>query len=381
MTVLVVSVAFPVNASADNIITIVDLTAQETLALYGSTISAVYYTSDNTWAQCTYSYVGTVTQPTIEDYDLRGGYPAGFSSWSDYMTNAVQNRTYLAYVCSDSDALPTNNSNAQLILTQSVDISGISYYRQNFLFGRWNVSPYNAIDAQYCASTVSYSPTPIISYYAGGWDYYAYGDIQVSQWVDDVGFYPRNPVRYQLIDVYLQNLVDGVEQEFSISEQSIHLGRSASYALPPAYDTDDKYYVILVQCPRVTDSYIIPQPETTAPNYSGQLSDIYDGIGANTTLLQAILAKLDLIYQQMQNSGLPSPTLTPAQTIPPTLQQYYTGIASGAPSVSAVNSAIGGASDFIPLGAILSSSGLGSLLGVLAGLCCAGWVLTRGRSG
>lgn len=174
----------------------------------------------------------------------------------------------------------------------------------------------------------------------------------------------------------MQNIIDGVEQTFSVSGQELHYGYSFAYSIPPNYDTTDRYYILLVQCPRVTDGYVIPQPETTSPDYSGQLSDIQTGIDANTTLLQQILAKLDLIYQKMQ--GELNPSLDSAQTIPHDLQQYYSGIASGAPSASAINNYSGGAS-LIPFSSILSASGLGGLFGLLVGIACAGWVLTRGR--
>lgn len=366
---------FPVNVNAD-VISTVDLTPEETLALYGVSIPAVYKSGD-TWHNCTFSY-GGIVYPNAEYWDFRGSYPTGYTSWGAYVTNAINSRTYLAYICSFDDAQPDGASEFQFVLSPSLDISGISYYRQNFLFTQRLTYPYNSASNVFASNTVSYSATPVVSPFVGGWDGYCYGYIEFDAWYETS--LSNRDIQYQVIDCYLQNIVDGVEQSFSVSAQELHYGYSFPWSIAPDYDTTDRYYILLVQCPRVTDGYIIPQPETTSPDYSGQLSDIYEGIGANTTLLQAILAKLDLIYQQMQNSGLPSPTLTPAQTIPHDLQQYYSGIASGAPSASAINEYSGGAA-LIPFSSILSASGLGGLFGLLVGIACAGWVLTRGRGG
>lgn len=119
---------FPADA---DVITTVDLTPEETLALYGVSIPAVYKSGD-TWHNCTFSYGGVVYPDSIW-YDFRGSYPAGYSSWSDYATNAIDNRTYLAYICSFNDASPDGASEFQFVLSPSLDISGIAYYRQNFL--------------------------------------------------------------------------------------------------------------------------------------------------------------------------------------------------------------------------------------------------------
>lgn len=131
----------------------------------------------------------------------------------------------------------------------------------------------------------------------------------------------------------------------------------------------------------MTEGYIVPAESTTAPTVEESLGYLVDGQTAINGNLALILNKLDAIFEGMSGIQMPDPDEPAAETIPTDLQPLYSGIATGAPSASAVNGAIGGASDFIPFNSILSSSGLGSLLGVLAGLCCAGWVLTRGRSG
>ena len=370
------------SVSAD-IVPAVTLTPEQTLALYGTSLPAVYRSGD-TWRECTFEFYSfglwdSENLMPVTDYDFRGGQPDGFSSWADYVSY-TRSVPRLYYVCNYNDAPYSNPSTDEIKfqITPSLDISGILYYRQNIMMGRGSYSN-NWIPYNYCNTSVSYSATPITSY-AKGWSNNAAGYIQ-SFYVGSGSQSNQNTTfKYNLIDIYLENLVDGVQETFSVSGQSLTYSRCGTAILPTA-SVDETYYVLSIQCPTVSDGYIVPQPPETTPDYSGQLDSISGGISANGTLLQQILAKLDLIYQRMQSNGLPNPSLTPAQTMPRDLQQYYTGIATGAPSVSAVNGAIGGASDFIPFGSVLSSSGLGSLLGVLAGLCCAGWVLTRGRTG
>ena len=376
---LTVSVGLSVSA---DIVPAVTLTPEQTLALYGTSLPAVYRSGD-TWRECTFEFHSfglwdSDNQMPVTDWDFRGAQPSGFASWSDYISY-TRTVPRLYYVCSYSDAPYSSPTEDQIKfqISPTLDISGILYYRQNFMMGKYSSA--NRINNTFCNTAVSYSASPVTSY-GKGWDNYAAGYIQSfyvgsgSQSNLNTGF------RYSLIDVYLENVVDGEQQEFSVSGQSLSYSRCGTAIIPNGAQ-DEVYYVLSIQCPTVSDGYIVPQPPETTPDYSGQLDSISGGISANGTLLQQILAKLDLIYQRMQSNGLPNPSLTPAQTMPRDLQQYYTGVATGAPSVSAVNGAIGGASDFIPFSSVLSSSGLGSLLGVLAGLCCAGWVLTRGRTG
>lgn len=314
----------------------------------------------------------------VTDYDLRGGQPSGYTSWSDFVDNNLKTIPRLYYVCNSADANYSSpaEDELKLVLSPSIDISGISYYRQNFLFTKYSSA--NWLSDVYCASTVSYSASPIITY-PNGWSNREAGYIE-SSFVGTWDYTTENSsLRWNLIDLYLDHVENGLQTEFSVSTQELHYGRSGIAFLPP--DLNNTYYILSVQCPTVTEGYIVPEVTTTAPTMEESLSQLVGGQSEINGNLALILNKLDAIFEGMGGLSMPDPDEPTAETIPTDLQPLYSGIVTGAPSASAVNSAIGGASDFVPFGAILSSSGLGSLLGVLAGLCCAGWVLTRGRSG
>lgn len=373
------SAAFSVECFAYTSSVSVTLTPQQTLALYGQTIPAQYKDGDS-WKNCTFSFYAfgnfssQVAMP-LTDYDLRGGQPSGFASWQDYIDNNIKVTPRLYYVCSTADANYTSptEDELKLVLSPSIDISGISYYRQNFMFTKYSSANWRG--DVYCASTVSYSASPIITY-PNGWDNRETGYIE-SSFVGTWDYTSENSsLRWNLIDLYLDHLENGLQTEFSVSTQELHYGRSGVAYLPP--DVVTTYYILSVQCPTVTEGYIVPEVTTTAPTVEETLSQLVGGQSEINGNLALILNKLDAIFEGMSGLSMPDPDTPEAQTIPVDLQQFYSGIATGAPSASAINDYSGGAS-LIPFSAILSASGLGGLFGLLVGIACAGWVLTRGR--
>lgn len=390
---------FPVDA--DSIVTYTDLTPEQTLALYGNTISGSYWTGSD-YEACSFTYCYTL-QSTESN-------PILFSSrgFDDAEKTYMSERKYLVYKMDGSslindDIIVSDKNRITLQLRPSISISGITYFRQflGFAFdqnqgmnnspiveGSNTIAPY---DYNYISSLCTYSPTPVVTHYKRHYysSYYRLAYIRFDIGYDVLGQTPpdvEDPDLHpncSVFDVYLQNLVDGQEQTFDFTGQELSFSGAKSVGWTSTLNnitSRDRDYLVYLSCPRVTDGYVLPEIETTAPNYSEQLDDISSGIGANTSLLQQILAKLDLIYQKMQQETGYNPSLTPASTIPRDLQQYYSGVASGAPSASAINDYTGGAS-IIPFSSILSASGLGGLFGVLVAVACAGWVLTRGRGG
>lgn len=385
MTALGGFVAFPVDA---DILTVVDLTKQQTLALYGTTIQGSYYTGSE-WRSCEFEYFGS----SAEQYgsDAENGYITNILAYdhtgftSDGVNSLLRNNEFLFYRCPLPTPAPAGQqSSLQFDLDFSVPISGIAYFRQIVALGIMN-PPYRDIDYPYpedfyITNSVSYSPTPISC--TGALNNYrvqSYFQTYIQSITSPAPYHYAES--FVFADVYLQDLDPdtGQERTFDISSQNFICSHGVQITLQTIPNSEDyfNYYVIAISTPRVTDGYVLPDV-TTDIDYTQQLDDIIAGQSANTTLLQQILAKLDLIYQKMQG-GL-NPSLTPAQTIPHDLRQYYTNIVTGAPSASKINEYAGGAA-LIPFSSILSASGLGGLFGLLVGIACAGWVLTRGRGG
>lgn len=381
-----VSAAFP--AAAD-ITDIVQLSVAQTVALYGDQITAQYYTTNNAWADCTFTYLGSTSGRVITE-GAENLQTAGYASAN---IDLLFGSDWLWYGVPET-AIPNlyqNNVSFQFRLTPSINIEGIAYFRQIIATVRSETfgTGYDPWRSEYRVNSyVSYSPTSIVTYGRAL-------DMSTTDTAANVYFtpYPLNiydnetvytsAAKCAFCDVTLQDIDSSTGQENTFDYTGVLLRPTRCTSRIVNFTGDGasqgSYYLMAISCPRVTDGYVLPDVPTTAPDYSGQLDSIITQGAANNTLLQQILAKLDLIYQRMQQQGY-NPTLTPAATIPRDLQQYYTGIATAAPSASAINAAAGGGA-LVPFSDILTASGLGQVFGLLVGLCCAGWVLTRGRSG
>lgn len=138
------------------------------------------------------------------------------------------------------------------------------------------------------------------------------------------------------------------------------------------------YVYLFVMCPILWGQITPPEPEPeTTPNYSRQLDDINGNVVEINTNLDAVLQKLDDIYNKMADLD---PTLSPITTLPrydfSASQSVLTTF-----SPSAFRQAVGGAQIVDNgLSDILGAAGLSYLLPLLAGLACVGWVLTKGRN-
>lgn len=298
------------TASADVVLSTVDLTPQQTLALYGTSIPAYYYTG-SVWKACTFTYYNNSLdydpvspyQTMVTDYDFRD-YPAGYASTTDYVNDCIKGMTHLYYVCYLDDVPGIyDNTDLQFSLTPTINISGIAYYRQNINVSRYTSNSTSKIPVTnklYVSTRFSYAPAPVVSYAMGASGYATY--------------YFRSPVghinlgsiascTFANIDIYGQHTDEnGNDEIFSVGEQTITINRSV-----PVVDNSDgngRYmYVLSISCPRVSDGYVMPDigggSGSGSPDYSGQISDINVNIGVTNTLLQQILAKLDLIYASL----------------------------------------------------------------------------------
>lgn len=385
------------SASAETLET-VKLTPEQTLALFGQTINAQYY-DGSAWSSCTFSYYGKSSDyvrdgwglPSDTTYNTYIGQAENTGMSTQEQDTLLRENTFLFYRLDPLDIAtsPDNTGHLQFSLDLALDVSGIKSYRQIFLFSKdRSGSPSLSSNSMYYYDTSmigqpSYASSPIVNRITPretqdnvnsrvmnyiSTPYALHSQVPVSDGETPLKYFTMGNLGYAKVD---QNT--GNYTVFSLDAIELNVNNVRPLVFGTSLQSAELGYVFALSTPIVTDGYVIPD----SGGGSGSSPDYTDILNQNNTLLQQILLKLNAIYDKMGYN----PDLTSAQTMPRDLQQYYSGVATGAPSVSAVNGAIGGASDFIPFSSVLSSSGLGSMLGVLAGLCCAGWVLTRGRTG
>lgn len=306
------------DVSAD-ITTYVDLTPEQTLALYGNQISGSYWTGLD-YEACTFNYLYTFT-PNQSNIYFEDGSGAFSSSIQSYM----RERKYLVYYMDStslvSDSVIQNDARVTLELHPSVSVSGITYFRQfiGYSIGQQQISSSYRFPAYYysynfISNYASFSPSPLTSNVYT----WSYDPARYAWWASPVPYnlFDDPPtelvnsdlfVDWSFFDCYLQNIVDGSETVFDLTDQTLnfsgikYVGYSQNVGNIPVRDYR---YLVILSCPRVTDGYELPEQPETTPNYSGQLDDISDSLTANTTLLQQILAKLDLIYAKMNSQGI-----------------------------------------------------------------------------
>lgn len=359
------------------------MTPEQTLALFGQNLTCTYKTQTGSSA-CTFTYRDVVDANSNWMWAYYGGAPA-------YYRDYVRATNFLEYVCPKSSISGSvSSSGAYVNAPFSVEIQGISLFHAPILCSGDQDSPGKVSPSSYPqnVSLIStYSPNePIISnFFSHSYSQYLYGRMDMLYIpYDGDTWIPEMDEKYCCAEVIANS--EAEETSFNVSGLELNFFfypvlRSLS---TPAEQAE--YYILLIGCPTLTEDYVAPSITTAPVDYSPILSDINSGVGdinininASNNKLDAILQKLDAIYARMAQN-MPNPSLSPAQTLSTDLQQYYSGIASGAPSASAINDYTGGAS-IIPFSSILSASGLGGLFGVLVGVACAGWVLTRGRGG
>lgn len=393
------SVALPTNA--DTYVEPYSFTPAQTLALYGDTIEGEYLNDSGTWENCTFQYFGTVRgftptpygyeSGTNANWDFRGAQPSGYTDWSDFMSKRFATSSssgFIVYRCAAANMHPDTvlpRNNVVLHLNPSIEIAGIKFFDQIFAMSKPAPQlPYTSaqidftppVNVDYLSTTITNRTIPAVSY-ARGWQMFdsvtrswgwfrtnylqndEYGSVQAVQ-----------PIYYNLIRTYIEVLQDGIQQPFNVNKQSLN------YSVPHAWSVTSggggTSYFLFVGCPIVTDGFVIPSTDTDLT-----LSEINANTDKIVTQLDIVIQKLNDIIAKMQTLN---PTLTPAQTLPRDLESIYSGINSGIPDSGALQDSARGMA-IVPFSDILSISGLGSTFGLLVGLCCAGWVLTRGRGG
>lgn len=359
------------------------LTMQETLALYGATLSAQYQDYSNNWHDVEFQFMDFLPSSDIsifsaDIHDASTGAPA-------YIRDYITSCDYLVYAVDPSSWMINQSDlrNVRITANFSIDIQDIDIFHQmllhSYIYQQATYTPYNFATA---TSTNAATPINFTSFY-----YTSSGNTRLESVRLAADLWAYNSTGNQgtadfAMNEIIVNTGTGGES-FSISAESMSF-------VAPQYVTIDgnSYFLILIGCPTITEGYYSPDiTTTTLPEYMPILSEMrlrldYINIDLEETneRLRLIQAQLQAIYNRMLEDGEISPDLVPAATIPRILDQYYSGIVSGAPSASGISAGASGAS-IVPLSDIISVSGMGSVFGLLVGLCCAGWVLTTGRKG
>lgn len=394
MTVLGASVALPTNAET---LQTVKLTPEQTLALFGQTLNAQYY-DGSAWSSCTFSYYGKSSDyvrdgwglPADTTYNTYIGQAENTGMSSQEQDTLLRENTFLFYRLDPLDIAtsPDNTGHLQFSLDLSLDVSGIKSYRQIFLFSKdRDGSPTLPANSMYYYDTAmigqpSYSSNPIVNRITPresadnsnsriinyiSTPYALHSQVPVSDGVSPLKYFTMGNLGYYKIDQTTGNYTI-----FSLDAIELDVNNVRPLIFGASLQTAELGYVFALSTPIVTDGYVIPDDSP-----SGSYPDYTDILTENNTILQQILVKLNQIYERMQTLD---PTLTPAQTLPRDLESIYSGINSGIPDSGALQDSARGMS-VVPFSDILSISGLGGTFGLLVGLCCAGWVLTRGRGG
>ena len=283
--------------------TTVDLTVQQTVALYGSTIQGYYYKNDNTWGMVNFSYYANSLdfnpqapwKTVVVNTDfVQSNYPAGYASAQAYQDDCLGGMAHVYYIAYIDD-MPniTSSHSIRFMLTPSINIQGIAYFRQNVGMSRqsqWDSNTAPLIADMSVSTNFSYSPTPV-TYYAFGSGNYA-----TSSWTTQYGTDYLGAVmttKLFCVDIYGQHTdQNGNDEIFSVSGQTYQFGYANTVTNPEYTQTDPTYgrFILLsISCPRVSDGYIIPGADGSTPDYSGQLDDIASGISDNSTLLLHLL--------------------------------------------------------------------------------------------
>lgn len=419
----------------------VALNANESLALYGSTLQAAYY-NGSAVENVEFSYVGN-TFAVRDAYRQAGvidsgaelvqvGYPFN----GEFITSSiVENTNYLIYkweVGENSFSPPASGGfrlrfefplDVQCSAFQSsilcTDDYGIFYRSQA---GEYNYPSTNFYklydddgtelsshsftpDSSRYPSTIGVLPFPVYVRDSGGLDslYFtpiANGGSPWLPWFNGMG----SRAGAITDDAPIINVHSGVYQlarlkPFRYPQLVQQVGDELVYL-----DYTEYSVYILIQCPIVYGDYVLPEPEddTTLGDINENISslvvstdelrkillrieskqgDILTVERVHTNQFINIIDLLNNIYNRMAESGEISPELVDAQALTRyDSTGYFDSMRTGKPSASAI------ANFAAPIGAVggvfsnlVSRAGVGAMAGVCVSLLVCQWVLKRGR--
>lgn len=409
------------------------LTVAQTLALYGQSIPVEIYANNATYTKDAV-YVGDTNSLT-----LLNGYPqdntqitycSGNSYDNRYQwggTLRIQDTNFLIYRVAVDPWSPPYSESFSINLTNSIDITAGGFGSQILwsaptapLYS--NVANNNAVHSYTSCNYTLYGESvqdveTVGSYLAAGTsgtnlDYYGtmymlpYG-CEIIENQGTFNFSVSACIQCYGAVAFAGSTVSGGEP-VTVGSQTLFIKNEGNVMPKTAYsintmtyynkkqqqgDNSDYACYLFIQCPTLYGDYTLPGDDDSGDvdlsqieSYLSEQSDYLENISEESTVqtrqLIAILAKLEQIYQAMQNSGF-NPQLNPttAQTLPRldwTAQQ--SAIATGTIAAGDIQSMTPAAEVLTDeMSGLLSDSGLTLFAVGLVSMCAAGWFLTRGR--
>ena len=121
--------AFPVSAEIEPLS--VELSLEQTFALYGSEFDALGYTSSNGVGRIKFYYVGTSDDFLSLQHNVPFRNYYDISSGTDGMVSGYNSQKFLIYAC-DSSLINDTSHLFTVQIPYSIPISNIQFYRQRF---------------------------------------------------------------------------------------------------------------------------------------------------------------------------------------------------------------------------------------------------------
>lgn len=395
--------------SAD--LTGVSLTAEQTLALYGTDIPVSLYGGTSTYTgHLVYSGRTTADIKSLTGMTT-GDVTAGYVLFRDYDAGyfvppaAVLSTNFLIYEMQLDANIPAVGSyDYQLQIDYPLQIETAALQHAFFWTCENGISSHSRMYGDYVSSYTVYGSdtTDVLG------SFNALGNVNSDVRVRYGYFstYPR-PVATSDDGVYYDNIaaatifagatcnVGSVSDDaanITVSREIVQIKGLAKRNVPIyldlstgeyTYSPNERVYV-LVGCPVLYGDYQLPDTGSNGVDLSrieDYLNDMNIESNVHTSQLIAILAKLEQIYQAMQQQGGYNPVLTTASG----LTQYdysaqFSQVDGAAPTESDVNNmtpAISGMQSVYT--EVVSAGGVAVYFWGLVSIAAAGWFIMRGR--
>ena len=318
--------AFPVSADIEPLS--VELSLEQTFALYGSEFDALGYTSSNGVGRIKFYYVGTSDELLSLQHNVPfRNYYATSTATDGYVTSYNQQK-FLIYAC-DASLVDDLSHLFTVQIPFSLDISNIQFYRQRFWWSaqksayvysssltsrRSKIELYNSYSqAAYSQSTPSYGACKLPN---NSTSLEGFPLLET-----DLTFGGSRTMVGTCIDLYYMPFDENnAHVNFNVSGMNLYLKDIARYSTPSTISDwfgadyqgentllnlllNKNCFFLYIAPPIVSDGFVLPEPEIPDnPDYSEQIDNINTNTANISANLAAILAKLDLIYQNMNVS-------------------------------------------------------------------------------
>lgn len=357
--------SFVIKASADIEPTSVELSIQQTLALFGTEFYGSGYTSSNGVSRVTFKYLCMSSElRNLDHLQFWNYYESGGSiAATDAIVTAYNSQDFLVYAC---DASLVNNDSSHLFTVYtpfSIDLQNIQFYRERF----WFSSQADNSRAIYSSTLDTHKSTIQLTSSNSAIAYSqlteVFGSLREPNNSTTLSGFPlmwtnlkKSGAPYMLgqpLDLYYHPTGEnGAAINFDVNGIDIYMKNVKRYTTPSsiadwfgveyegtnpvanALFNKDVFFLYIAP-PIISDGFVLPDNSGSgsgsSPDYSEQIDNINTNTSQMSANLAAILAKLDLIYRDMYREN--NVSLTPPQTIgfdSQTKSEIIGGLSSGA---------------------------------------------------